>query len=149
MKLGAIMVMQNIRAMVGRHEAKFASQDNKGDVLVTGTTCDINTRIVSLYARAAMRYLPMGERVRTLELARIEVSPRYRGRGFFRYILKGMEDLADLTNRTVYIESVVNDDLWHSLIERRTGYKVFPDSTSGWPNSLYRLPMSVQEAAKG
>lgn len=151
MRLGAITVMQNLRAMVGRHEAKFAGRQGAIEMIppVIGTTCDVSTKLVSLYARATQRVFPGIGLSRTIELARIEVAPRYRGKGFLKYVAKEMEDLADLTGRVVYIESIVNDDLWFHFTENRTGYKPFPSNTGGWPNSLYRLPLSLKDAVKG
>lgn len=147
MRLGAITVMQNLRAMVGRHEAKFSGRSGPDGSIppVIGTTCDISIKLVSMYARATQRVFPELGFVRTIEIARVAVSPRYRGRGFFKQVLKEVEDLADMTGRVVYIESVVNDDL-HAHMSRRGGYLMTPGDFGA--ASFYRRPVSLQEAIK-
>lgn len=122
MRLGAITVMQNIRILVAEHE-------NKTDRGLIGlNSCKlIDLRCVSMYVRAGVRFFPGIGRAKTVEIARIEVPARYRGRGFFKRVIKETEDVGDLTDRIIYVESILNPDLLSHLMDRRVGYARMPD----------------------
>jgi GNAT superfamily N-acetyltransferase len=79
-----------------------------------------NNRFASLYVRVTFRVvqakgMKAPRRVRTVELASIDVLEQYRGRGTFRAVLAELKSIAKSSGRTLYLENVINEDLYRSM----------------------------------
>jgi GNAT superfamily N-acetyltransferase len=79
--------------------------------------------VTTAYIRRTERFLD-GSRVSTLELGAIEVDERFQHKGFFKKFLKAFEALAMDHGCYVYVESLLNCNLYHYLI--RNGYTLQP-----------------------
>lgn len=86
-----------------------------------------------LYLRVTDRILFDATRCHTLEIARVEFAPELRGHGRFKRLLAVIETVAALMERYVYVEAIMNSDIFNHLSSG--GYEPSVHS-----DSLYRRP---------
>lgn len=86
------------------------------------------------YMRNTHRYLN-SEKMRTLEIASVEVEPRHRGQFLFTQFLHGVEILAHAYQfNAVYVECVHNERLAHYLM--RWQYELADDL---YPPNFFKI----------
>ena len=86
-------------------------------------------RFVSMYVRVTRRLLQKHRQAdpaswRTLELAAIDVQDPYKGRGTFNAVVNELQSIANSSGRALYIENVLNPDLFRHLKKRPGFYQL-------------------------
>lgn len=87
---------------------------------------------LNLYYRITQRLIE-GQMRNTIDLATIEIVEEFRGEGYFSSFLDKIEKLADKYSRVVFVESILNDNLYSFLCRR--GYR---NGDHGCHMCLYR-----------
>ena len=92
---------------------------------------------LNLYYRITRRLID-GSVVDTLDLATIEVDDGFRGKGFFAAFLDDVEILADKYSKTIFVESILNENLYIYLMRRGYYSRGFESD-----RCLYRKTMGI------
>ena len=119
------------------YSAKGSGISGRNRWLAFNPVGEIYVIVNSLDRYPSGKFNPLG--YKTLILSSVSLSPKFVGRGIYRYMLADLEAWADQNGVHIAVENILYHRFWEFHVRR--GYELYQ------PCSLYRKPVTVAKVA--